>query len=1381
MDYRKLNISIGWLVFLIATAVYFITLEDTVSLWDCGEYIMAAYKLEVGHPPGAPLFMLLGRLFTFFAIETDVALWINRMSALSSSFTILFMFWSITSLVRKMVLQRKSELSKGDLIAIMGSGVVGALAYTFSETFWFSAVEGEVYAMSSLFTALVFWAILKWDEEMSLLQSGKLSVEAAPNRWLLLILFLIGLAIGVHLLGILLVPAIGYVIYFRIWKKVDAGTFILTGVISLIVLAVIQEGVIPGTISMASSFEIFFRNSLGLPFSSGTIFFFFALFGALIFGIRYARKTKRTVLYNSLFALVFLFIGYGSFAVIVIRSNADTPMDQNNPENLVNLHSYLKREQYGSTPLLSGPYWNSMENGGQFIDGKWELRSSDEWSDRGAIFARRFIVHKNDAVMSVFLKEKDAAQYAKENGAEYKEEFYETNAEQRLKAIPTYAQTTIFPRMYSGDEPRKVDGYKNWSGYDASRTDGEKGKDNLPLPSFDENIRYFTAYQVNWMYFRYFLWNFAGRQNDIQGDGNQMNGNWKSGFSFIDDIRLGDQSKAPYYTTNNPSNNSFFFFPLILGLIGMFFHAYRAPKDAFVVFLGFLLTGLAIVIYLNQKVYEPRERDYAYAGSFYFFTMWIGVGVYALYHAFTSFGKEHLKKFGIIAASGLLLFFIFDMSSENSLPNTLSWLTIALIAFVLLNGMTMIGKVVKNEAVGAGLATVLGLVAPIIMGAQGWDDHDRSEKTIAHDVAYNYLVGVSPNGIIFTNGDNDTFPLWYIQEVENYRTDVRVCNLSLMQTDWYTSQMMRKTYESDPLPIKFTPDQVLMNTGKTDQVFFSGQLVNMYLSGMISTETSKKIIEIRVKTNRQAAINSINQFALTMNGVMSSFEISQPAVQKRVNQLREIITRPAQEGDLVNDIHLRFSAMRELYSAFSNQSITPSETAINGFQGALDSIEKGWESMDLTEVMAFVRDDANMINNNRSKVRFFPTTKFTLKVNKDNVIKSEVLPANTDKSKIRDVINFEITSSYLTREEVMMLDVLANNDWKRGIYFSNAHASSVSKALLKGNALKQTGSCFEVNPLKTDVPIEVDEMYESLMNIGKKGQRFGKMNDPKVLTDYYARRHVTMFRHQFATLSRYYLHRIQQAEQIKNFPEANFAQLLSQPGVDVEDYTYLRKNADQVIADSKKKVSNLLNRAQQVMPVEFVLDNGEPNVTSTFNYQGGTYPRYSDGVAIDFVQMLYDADDNESAEKLGLELEKQYKQGIEFFLIAPSFITLSSQNQSHFYSLVDSYLQLLVASNDKSGNPDGALAKKTEAFVNQLFDKSLPELFKRIDEEILDAGENRRAKIATSLSSLKDYMEALSADYFGNKSAVPMQNNSDINFEELIQEQEVRDRDSTQP
>ena len=627
MNYKKSNLYLGWFVFLIATIVYFITIEDTVSLWDCGEYITAAYKLEVGHPPGAPLFMVLGRLFSFFADPENVAVWINRLSALSSSLTILFMFWSISLLLKKIALKnakRMENLSKGDKIAILGSAFIGSLAYTFSESFWFSAVEGEVYAMSSLFTAIIFWAILKWDEEMMTIQHGAIVQDHSPDRWLLLIMFMLGLAIGVHLLGILVVPAIAYIIYFRYKKTITVGGFFGVGILSVFILGFIQEGVIPGSISLASAFEVGFVNSLGLPFFSGTIFFFLMLIVLCIVVIRWARKRKKRIVYSAIMGLILLLIGYGSFAVIVIRSNANTPLDENDPENLVTLHAYLKREQYGSSPILTGPYWNSKENSPELYD------------DLSAFYLRRFVVQKGDKVLKAYVDEKHAQEFAKTvSGAEVTEMYYESNAGTRHNGVPTYAQSTFFPRMYWSQEPARIAGYKDWSGYDASEDKGtEKGKDGARLPTFGENLTFFMRYQVNWMYWRYFMWNFAGRQNDIQGHGDLMRGNWLSGFSAVDNARLGNQGEfAPYYTQDNPSHNTFFFLPLILGFVGLIFHFYRAPKDAFVVFLAFLFTGVAIIVYLNQKPFEPRERDYAFAASFYFFAMWIGVGAYALYDA----------------------------------------------------------------------------------------------------------------------------------------------------------------------------------------------------------------------------------------------------------------------------------------------------------------------------------------------------------------------------------------------------------------------------------------------------------------------------------------------------------------------------------------------------------------------------------------------------------------------------------------------------------------------------------------------------------------------------------------------------------------------------
>ncbi|MEY4991589.1 MAG: hypothetical protein RI948_458, partial [Bacteroidota bacterium] len=453
MTYSKWNSYLGWLIFAIASAVYLMTIESTASLWDCGEYITAAYKLEVGHPPGAPLFMVLGRLFSFFAAPENVAVYINALSAISSSLTILFMFWSLTLLIKKIVLKQGDDLSGGTQIAIFSAAAIGSLAYTFSDSFWFSAVEGEVYAMASLFTAVIFWAILKWDEEMEVIQHGAKLSELRPNRWLLLIFFMLGLAIGVHLLGILVVPAIGYMIYFRTQEEVSIKGLLLTGVISVVALGFIQEAVIPGSIAMASNFEVSFVNSLGLPFYSGTIFFFILLISACLYVVRYAHRTGKTILYNAMMGLVMLLIGYGSFAVIVIRSNANTPLDENDPENLVTLHSYLKREQYGSAPILFGPYWNSFRNGEEMTEEGPKILDRSAWNDLSAYFLRRFVVIENDVEVKAFASEKEAEAWVKANKGAYsiEEKYYESNASIRQGAVATYAQTTFFPRMYNGE------------------------------------------------------------------------------------------------------------------------------------------------------------------------------------------------------------------------------------------------------------------------------------------------------------------------------------------------------------------------------------------------------------------------------------------------------------------------------------------------------------------------------------------------------------------------------------------------------------------------------------------------------------------------------------------------------------------------------------------------------------------------------------------------------------------------------------------------------------------------------------------------------------------------------------------------------------------
>ncbi|MBN2743121.1 MAG: DUF2723 domain-containing protein [Marinilabiliaceae bacterium] len=710
-NFRLLNNVVGWATFLVAAIVYILTIEPTASFWDCGEFISTSANLLVGHPPGAPFFMILGRFFSLFASEREqIAAMINIMSALASAFTILFLFWTITYFARKLVFNGK-EPDSVQVWTVLTAGIIGALAYTFSDTFWFSAVEGEVYAMSSLFTAVVFWAILKWEENAN---------EPHSNRWLILIAYLMGLSIGVHLLNLLAIPAIAMVYYFKKFEVNRANT-IKAILVSGAILVGILYVIIPGVVKLATWFELLFVNEFGLPFNSGAVFYAFLLIGALVYGLWWTYKNNHLLLNTAITVVTVIILGYSSFAMIIIRSAADPTMDQNSPDEVFALQGYLNREQYGDRPLLYGQYYSSP---GKVSDTK-----------------------KGDPIR------------IKKNGkyevVDYKPTYeYDSNT------------TTLFPRMYSSD-PRHVDQYKSWAnvkGKTVQARDREGGLVSVNIPTFGENILFFLKYQVYHMYFRYFMWNFSGRQNDIQGNGEVNKGNWITGFPAIDSWMYGDESLLPDEYTQNKARNKYFMLPLILGLVGLFFQLGRGREGLhgfWIVMLLFFLTGLAIVLYLNQTPLQPRERDYAYAGSFYAFSIWIGLGIPAL--------VESVRRW---------------------MPGT--------------SGVAVVGL------------TAL-LLVPGIMAAENWDDHDRSGRYIARDLAYNYLNTCDENAIIFTNGDNDTFPLWYIQEVEHIRTDVRVCNLSYLQTDWYIDQMKRKAYESDPMPFSLTHDQY--QTGTRDAVY----------------------------------------------------------------------------------------------------------------------------------------------------------------------------------------------------------------------------------------------------------------------------------------------------------------------------------------------------------------------------------------------------------------------------------------------------------------------------------------------------------------------------------------------------------------------------------
>ncbi|MFH1937618.1 MAG: DUF2723 domain-containing protein, partial [Bacteroidota bacterium] len=657
------------------------------------------------------LFQILGRFFSLFAMGdvTQVARMVNTMSALSSSFTILFLFWSITMIAKKIALLKGDEMNEGKMFAILGAGLVGSLAYTFSDSFWFSAVEGEVYAMSSFFTAIVFWAILKWEEHAD---------EQHAYRWLILIAYLMGLSIGVHMLNLLAIPAITLVYYFKKYKNPNWKGILLAMGVSVIILAIVMYIIIPVIVKLAGWFELLFVNTIGLPFNTGTIIYFILLIGLLVWGLIYTHRKLKPVLNTILISFVFILIGYSSFFLLVIRSNADPPIDENNPENAMYLLAYLNREQYGDWPLVKGQYYNAPVVGRE--DGN-PVYAKDE-------AARKYVV-----------------------------------IDDRKGTIPVFDErfTTIFPRMWASMEQRYEDGYKQWGrikGVPVQVKEGDQTK-TLAKPTFGENFRFFWNYQVIYMYYRYFIWNFVGRQNDVQGFGNKIDGNWKSGIPFIDRWRLGRQDIPESLRSN--ADNKFYFLPLILGLVGLIFTIRKDYKSALVIGLLFLMTGLAIVFYLNQYAPQPRERDYAYAASFYAFAIWIGLGVLALF--------EWLSR----------------------------WL---------------------NPKISAIVVAVLSLaLVPGIMARQGWDDHDRSGRSAALAIAINYLNSCEPNAILFANGDNDTFPLWYAQEVEGIRTDVRVVNLSLLNTEWYIDQMKRKAYDSDPVPFSLTKDKY--HTGNHDVTY----------------------------------------------------------------------------------------------------------------------------------------------------------------------------------------------------------------------------------------------------------------------------------------------------------------------------------------------------------------------------------------------------------------------------------------------------------------------------------------------------------------------------------------------------------------------------------
>ena len=1022
-QYKAINNLMGWITFIIAATVYCLTIEPTASFWDCPEFITTGYKLEVGHPPGAPFFMLMANLFTQFASDTtEVAKMVNYMSALMSGACILFLFWSITHLVRKLVIEDNEHITTGQLITVMGSGLVGALVYTFSDTFWFSAVEGEVYASSSLFTAVVFWLILKWEDVAN---------EPHSDRWLILIAYLTGLSIGVHLLNLLCLPAIVLVYYYKKTPNATAKGSLLALIGSMVLVAVVLYGIVPGIVKVGGWFELLFVNGLGMSFNTGVVVYIILLAAVIIWGVyesynersrlrmavsfvltiamlgipfyghgassiligivvitllsiylapRMQEKMKEKwrisarTMNTALLCTMMIVIGYSSYALIVIRSTANAPMDQNSPEDIFTLGEYLGREQYGTRPLFYGPAYSSKV-ALDVVDG--------------------YCVPRQVKTPSKYVRKEKTSPDEKDSYIELPGRIeYE------------YAQNMLFPRMYSPAD-QHVPQYKQWAdvkGYDVPYDQcGETIMVNMPTQW--ENIKFFFRYQLNFMYWRYFMWNFAGRQNDIQSSGEIEHGNWITGIPFIDKLLVGDQDLLPQEMKDNKGRNVFYCLPLLLGLIGLFWQAYRSQRGIqqfWVVFFLFFMTGIAIVLYLNQTPLQPRERDYAYAGSFYAFAIWIGMGVAGLTQLISGLKPQPRLVAGASEEEADRLRKLLEEKRAKFITPEEEAELMGKIASMYESYVPFTPKPVI-----AAVVALLCLFVPIQMAGQTWDDHDRSGRFVARDFGQNYLSTLQEEGnpIIFTNGDNDTFPLWYNVETEGFRTDTRTCNLSYLQTDWYIDQMRRPAYDSPSLPITWS---------------------------------------------RAEYVEGTNDFITV-----------RPEVRKHIDAMY------AQADSALKNGHPE--QMEELKKQFGE----------NPYE--LKNILKYW-----------VRSD-------KEGLHVIPTDSIVIKIDKDAVRRSGMKIPEALGDSIPNYMHISLKGKRaLYKQELMMLEMLANANWERPIYMAITVGSD--NHLNMGKHFIQEGLAYRFTPFDTealDCRIDSEKMYDNLMNKFK----FGGIDKPGIYID----------------------------------------------------------------------------------------------------------------------------------------------------------------------------------------------------------------------------------------------------------------------------------------
>ncbi|HEX9979925.1 MAG TPA: DUF2723 domain-containing protein [Flavobacterium sp.] len=945
-NFNKWNTITGWVTFAIALTTYSLTVEPTLSFWDCGEYIATAAKLEVGHPPGAPLYQMLGAFFAMFATDVSkIALMVNMMSVFSTAFTILFMFWSLSMVLRRLTL-RFAEDDRNNSIAVLGSAFVGSLAFTFSDSLWFNAVEAEVYAMASLFIALLFWLALRWEQDMH---------SPRGNRWLLVISLVVGLSFGVHFMALLTIPSIGFLYYFKNYKTVTVRSFIIANVVVVAILLFIFKLLLPWTMAFFGKTEVFMVNSLGLPFDSGTIFALLLLVALFYFGLKYTRA-KGYAQYNTvLLCILFILIGFSTWMMLPIRANANVVINENKPSDAAEVLAYYNREQYGVNPLFYGPQYTDMFGG---------LDEDQPYLDKKPNYERDYKTGKYIITNNY----KNAEQNSDDNhktilprlwSTEHAENYMTFTHVPEFRLNPDYPYENELPRygidpgslsdeelmnavaQLRGEVEKTVSEFRQ--AYAQKQIDNEgytqflkSYSDYLIVekPSTADNLGFMFEYQFGYMYWRYLMWNFVGRQNDLQGKYDNLDGNWLSGIGFIDEMHLGSQDNLPTDTRNNKARNVYYFLPFILGIIGLAFHAQRDQKSFYVLLTLFLFTGLALKIYLNERPFEPRERDYALVGSFYVFAMWIGIGVYAIY----DFVKRYLQP-----------------------------------------------KIAAPAAIALSV-----LAAPVLMAAQNWDDHDRSDKYTAIAMAKNYLNSCEKNAILFTIGDNDTFPLWYAQEIEGIRTDIKIVNTSLFMTDWYIDQMKAKTYDSPGLPISFTHKEYVGD--KLDYVVFN------------------------------------------------------PKTEARI-ELRDFIK------------FIKLDDPRTMVEMQNGESI-----------------------------------------------HFYPTDKVRLTVNKDNIINNKVVNPK-DYDSIVPYIDLDIKGGALYKNRLMMLDVLANNNWKRPIYFTGGSIGDDDYLWMK-DYLQLDGMVYKLVPLKTPVAkaespldmgqIDSDKMYAIAMKWDwGNGERTDIYHDPE--------------------------------------------------------------------------------------------------------------------------------------------------------------------------------------------------------------------------------------------------------------------------------------------